>query len=271
MTSLYWRIFGEGQIDLVLLHGWGLNAEVWGCITDRLAPHFRLHLVDLPGYGRSQGYGVLSLREMAEVVLENAPQQAVWLGWSMGGLIASKIALMASERMQALITVASSPCFCASDEDQWPGIRADVLRGFEVQLSQNFEQTVAQFMALQTLGAPNARNDAQKLNQVVLDCPMPEVSVLHGGLDLLAENDLRQALINLPIPLLRIYGSLDGLVPRRMIPQLDALWPQSRSILINHAAHAPFISHPDEFCHQLLSFIRALSLENEDGVTKGMD
>lgn len=256
MTSLYWRTFGEGKLDLVLLHGWGLNAEVWRCITDRLAPHFRLHLVDLPGYGRSQGFGVLSLREMAEVVLEKAPQQAVWLGWSMGGLVASKIALIAPERVQALISVASSPCFCARDAEQWPGIRADVLRGFEEQLSGNFEQTVAQFMALQTLGAPDAGNDAKKLNQVVLSCPMPEVSVLHGGLRLLAENDLRQALVNLPVPLLRIYGSLDGLVPRRIIPQLDALWPQSCSVMINRAAHAPFISHPDEFCHQIMNFIR---------------
>ncbi|MCD1126102.1 pimeloyl-ACP methyl ester esterase BioH [Jinshanibacter sp. LJY008] len=259
MTSLYWRTFGEGHIDLVLLHGWGLNAEVWGCITDRLTPHFRLHLVDLPGYGRSQGFGVLDLNEMAGVVLEKAPQQALWLGWSMGGLVASKIALIAPERVQALISVASSPCFCARDEEQWPGIRADVLRGFEALLSRNFEQTVAQFMALQTLGAPDARNDAKKLNQVVLNCPMPEVSVLHGGLHLLAENDLRQALVNLPVPMLRIYGSLDGLVPRRIIPRLDALWPQSRSILINHAAHAPFISHPDEFCHQIVSFFRELS------------
>ncbi|MBK5074302.1 pimeloyl-ACP methyl ester esterase BioH [Budviciaceae bacterium CWB-B4] len=256
MTSLYWRTFGEGKLDLVLLHGWGLNAEVWGCITDRLAPHFRLHLVDLPGYGRSQDFGVLSLHQMAEVVLEKAPQQAVWLGWSMGGLVASKMALIAPERVQALISVASSPCFCARDEEKWPGIRADVLRGFEKQLSGNFEQTVAQFMALQTLGAPDAYNDAKKLNQVVLNYPMPKVSVLHGGLRLLAENDLRQALVNLPVPLLRIYGSLDGLVPRRIVPQLDALWPQSRSVLINHAAHAPFISHPDEFCQQVISFTR---------------
>ncbi len=49
MTALYWQTIGEGERDLVLLHGWGLNAEVWSCIQARLAPHFRLHLVDLPG------------------------------------------------------------------------------------------------------------------------------------------------------------------------------------------------------------------------------
>ncbi|MCX2959717.1 MAG: pimeloyl-[acyl-carrier protein] methyl ester esterase, partial [Serratia symbiotica] len=61
MTALYRQIIGEGGRDLVLLHGWGLNAEVWGCMLARLTPHFRLHLVDLPGYGRSQGFGAMSL------------------------------------------------------------------------------------------------------------------------------------------------------------------------------------------------------------------
>ena len=65
MSALYWQTIGEGDRDLVLLHGWGLNAEVWHCMIERLTPHFRLHLVDLPGYGRSQGFGPMSLEQMA--------------------------------------------------------------------------------------------------------------------------------------------------------------------------------------------------------------
>jgi pimeloyl-[acyl-carrier protein] methyl ester esterase len=37
--------------------------------------------------------GAMSLDEMAQQVLEQAPQQAIWLGWSLGGLVASQIAL----------------------------------------------------------------------------------------------------------------------------------------------------------------------------------
>ncbi len=55
MAKLYWQTVGEGKQDLVLLHGWGLNAQVWQTIIPRIASHFRVHLVDLPGYGRSQG------------------------------------------------------------------------------------------------------------------------------------------------------------------------------------------------------------------------
>ncbi len=155
MKQLYWNICGEGDRCLVLLHGWGLNAGVWHCIIDRLAPHFRLHLVDLPGYGRSTEFGAMSLSEMAEIVLQQAPQQAIWLGWSMGGLVASQIALSHPERVRGLITVSSSPCFTAHDE--WPGIRPEVLAGFQQQLSEDFQRTVERFLALQTLGTESAR------------------------------------------------------------------------------------------------------------------
>ena len=51
MNDIWWQTIGEGDCHLVLLHGWGLNAQVWDCITPQLASHFTLHLVDLPGYG----------------------------------------------------------------------------------------------------------------------------------------------------------------------------------------------------------------------------
>ncbi len=69
MNDIWWQTTGEGNCHLVLLHGWGLNAEVWRCISQELRSHFTLHLVDLPGYGRSQGFGALTLDEMARLVV----------------------------------------------------------------------------------------------------------------------------------------------------------------------------------------------------------
>ena len=252
MNKLYWQTFGEGDLDLVLLHGWGLNAEVWRYTAERLAPHFRLHLVDLPGYGRSEGFGPMSIEEMADTVLAAAPEKAVWLGWSLGGLVASQIALSAPARVEKLITVASSPCFAAHDE--WPGIKSEVLHGFQHQLSEDFQRTVERFLALQTLGSDSARQDARMLKSVVLGQPMPSVEVLNGGLEILRQVDLRQAMCQLSVPMLRIYGALDGLVPRKIVPLLDALWPESVSHILEKSAHAPFISHPEAFCEQIKQF-----------------
>lgn len=251
MNDIWWQTEGQGNCHLVLLHGWGLNAEVWNCISAELASHFTLHLVDLPGFGRSQGFGAMTLEAMAECVLKQAPDKAVWLGWSLGGLVASQVALTHPERVQALVTVASSPRFSAHEE--WPGIKPEILAGFQQQLSEDFQRTVERFLALQTLGTETARQDARALKKAVLALPMPEVEVLNGGLEILKTVDLREPLKELTMPFLRLYGYLDGLVPRKVVPMLDALWPESESLIFAKAAHAPFISHPDTFCQALIA------------------
>lgn len=251
MKTLWWQTVGTGNCHLVLLHGWGLNAEVWRCVSEELASHFTLHLVDLPGYGRSSGYGAMTLAEMANEVLDAAPQNAIWLGWSLGGLVASQIALTHPERVQALVTVASSPCFSA--HDAWPGIKPEVLAGFQQQLSADFQRTVERFLALQTMGTETARQDARTLKQTVLALPMPDVAVLNGGLEILRTVDLREPLASLALPHLRIYGYLDGLVPHKVVPLLDTLWPESESLVVAKAAHAPFISHPEEIVSALIA------------------
>lgn len=256
MNDIWWQTRGEGNCHLVLLHGWGLNAEVWHCINEELSSHFTLHLVDLPGFGRSQGFGAMTLGEMAERVLEQAPEKAIWLGWSLGGLVASQVALAHPERVQALVTVASSPCFSA--RDAWPGIKPDVLAGFQQQLSEDFQRTVERFLALQTMGTETARQDARALKKTVLALPMPPVDVLNGGLESLKTVDLREPLTALTVPFLRLYGYLDGLVPRKVVPLLDALWPESESLIFAKAAHAPFISHPDAFCQALVALKQRL-------------
>ena len=257
MTSLYGYTCGEGETDLVLLHGWGLNAEVWQSIVPRLSAQFRLHLIDLPGYGRSQGFTAMTLDEMAEQLLPSLPPRAIVLGWSLGGLVATQLALTAPERVRALITVASSPCFTASDE--WPGIKSETLHGFQRQLSNDFQRTVERFLALQTLGTESARADARQLKEVVLSQPIPSVEVLEGGLEILREVDLCSALPGISQPFLRIYGSLDGLVPRRIAQLLDQALPFSPSVVIEKAAHAPFISHSDAFTQHIMRFSDELS------------
>ncbi len=91
------------------------------------------------------------------------------------------------------------------------------------------------------------------MKKTVLALPMPEVDVLNGGLEILKTVDLRQPLQNVSMPFLRLYGYLDGLVPRKVVPMLDKLWPHSESYIFAKAAHAPFISHPAEFCHLLVA------------------
>ncbi|CCJ86542.1 Biotin synthesis protein bioH [Cronobacter dublinensis 582] len=91
------------------------------------------------------------------------------------------------------------------------------------------------------------------LKSIVLAQQMPGADVLNGGLEILKTADLREALAAWQGPFLRLYGRLDGLVPRKVAALLDARWPASDSRVFDKAAHAPFISHPREFCDALLA------------------
>nr|VUD30152.1 putative pimeloyl-BioC--CoA transferase BioH [Raoultella sp. NCTC 9187] len=93
-----------------------------------------------------------------------------------------------------------------------------MLSGFQQQLSDDFQRTVERFLALQTMGTESARQDARALKSTVLSLPMPSIAALNGGLEILKTADLRQPLAALPMPFLRLYGRLDGLVPRQNRP-----------------------------------------------------
>ncbi|MDF2153981.1 pimeloyl-ACP methyl ester esterase BioH [Vibrio sp. CAU 1672] len=250
-TSLHWQSFGQGP-DLVLLHGWGMNGAVWQQTVDSLQAQFRLHIVDLPGYGFSAELHGEDLAHIAELVLEGAPQQAVWLGWSLGGLVATQIALHAPQRVTKLITVASSPKFAA--ERPWRGIQPDVLNTFTEQLMDDFAQTVERFMALQAMGSPSARQDVKQLKRAVLSRPQPNPDSLLVGLKILAQADLRAQLAELKMPMLRLYGRLDGLVPLKVAQDLDSLLPDTEQFVFPHSSHAPFMTEHEAFCQQVRLF-----------------
>lgn len=246
--------FGQGP-DLVLLHGWGMNGAVWHGIVPALASRYRVHLVDLPGFGNSplaEGVGY-NLPWLAEQVATVLPEKCHLLGWSLGGLVASQLALSHPERLHSLITVASSPCFMARDE--WPGIAPKVLTGFNQMLTGDFKQTIERFLAIQAMGSEHARDDIRQLRHWLAERPAPQLAALEAGLGLLAEVDLRDELTPLSLPWLRIYGRLDSLVPKASIPLLDERYPASRSVVLEKASHAPFISHPQQFIEIIEHFV----------------
>lgn len=253
MTNvLYWQTKGTGS-DLVLIHGWGMNGAVWDPIVNQLSEHYRVHTVDLSGYGHSADLGSAEFSKMVEQVLAQAPERAVWLGWSLGGLIATQAAIKSPERVSRLVTVASSPCFAA--EKGWRGIKPVVLSQFTEQLQDDFTLTVERFMALQAMGSPNAKQDIKQVKRAVFSRPAPNPTALATGLAILADIDLRDVLSQISMPFCRMYGRLDGLVPIKVAHDMDALVPDSIKVVFENASHAPFISHSDEFITELRSFL----------------
>lgn len=252
--KLYWHVSGQGP-DLVLVHGWGMNGAVWQQTVTALETQFRVHVVDLPGYGHSSHCHAEDLESIAQQLLEEAPKQAIWVGWSLGGLVATHMALHHTDYVSKLVTVASSPKFAAAKEPVlWRGIQPNVLTNFTEQLVEDFQTTIERFMALQAMGSPSARQDVKQLKQAVLSRPLPNPDSLLAGLKMLSDVDLREHLPELTVPMLRLYGRLDGLVPIKVAKDLAKALPNTEQYIFTQSSHAPFMTEADAFCCELISF-----------------
>lgn len=90
---------GSGK-TIVLIHGFLGGSSMFKELMDKLAAHFDVIAIDLPGHGKSEieveAYTVESYAEaVIEVLHHEKIEQAIWLGHSMGGYIT--LAAMADE------------------------------------------------------------------------------------------------------------------------------------------------------------------------------
>ena len=244
--------------DLVLLHGWGMNAGVWQPILDRLAARCRVTALELPGHGAS-GFdaGRRRLRDWADACLDAAPERAVWLGWSLGAQVALEAALAAPERVRALAAVTGTPRFVQAPD--WPhAMPAATIRQFADTLAADHAATLDRFLGLQVRGGDEARETLRALRAAVRARPAPQVQALRAGLQLLLDSDQRARLPALVPPSLWVFGERDTLVPVEAAHALEALVPRAEILILHGAAHAPFLSSPARFVELLGGFVDGL-------------
>lgn len=239
--------------DLVLVHGWAMHGGIFGPLADRLASRFRIHAPDLPGHGARRDSEVPDdLSGWAEAMLARAPEAAIWLGWSLGGLVAIAAALERPERVRGLILIASSPRLLRG-EDWAHGADPALLDGIAAGLAEDLPGTLERFLALEALGSGRSLHELRFLRAHIGARGPPSPSALFRGLQLLRSTDLRAALPSLPAPSLWIAGDHDRIVPPQAI-ESAAQRARGRFERIDRAGHAPFLTRPEEVAALILDW-----------------
>lgn len=243
---------------LVLLHGWGMNPSIWSALPEALAPGRARHPLALPGHGGSPWQpDWTALPHWAEACLAQAPEQAVWLGWSLGGLVALQAARQAPKRVKALILIASTPRFTQA-QDWRLAMPADTFGQFHQSLLDDPTTTLQRFLSLQVRGSEQAPRLLKQLRQALAAAPATTPEALRIGLDLLREEDLRGPLPDVRQPTLWIFGQRDTLVPAALTERIDWLHPQASWVCIQGAGHAPFLSHPAQVSDAIHAFLAGI-------------
>ncbi len=251
------RRAGSGEPVLVFVHGWGFNGAVWESTVSRLKDHYRCLVVDLPGFGASSPpEGEYSLAALSATLTRELPQDAVWVGWSLGGMVALQAARDQPCSVRSLLLVATTPRFVQSSG--WPhAVSEDLLESFGRDLRGRYHQTLARFIALQARGSRDARETIRLLRDRFQRAPRPRPEILAAGLRILREADLRPWIGGLQQPANLVLGERDRLVPVEVSEDLHRLCPAWRVNVLPGLGHAPFLSNPDDFCRALTAFVHA--------------
>lgn len=237
---------GKGA-DLVLLPGWGSDAAIFNPLVSRLIPHFNLYLGSWIDTQAVTGTSEVLREQLLETLLKQAPEKAIWVGWSLGGQLALSLAVRSPERVERIMTLAFNPCFvqrnnwqCAMPEQEF--------NHFCQAFKENPSHTLKRFQSLQTLNSPDQRNLLQQLVRSQTHLSPHSLSRL---LNLLAD-DVREWIQQVHVPQMHCYGDLDALVPGQALPMaLKKLNPLIETRCYEKASHLPFLSAVDEWLHDL--------------------
>ena len=224
-------VAGEGE-PVVLVHGLSGSTRWWSRNVPALAEHYRVHLVNLPGFGAIRRPGRrFVLAEAAAWLLawiDAVGLESVHLvGHSMGGYLSLKLAARRPEAIRKLVLV---------DPAGVPSGRT--MLGHLVPLLLAARYATPAFL-------PVLARDALYAGPLTL---------LRTARDLLAE-DVRGDLRRIRAPTLLLWGKNDTLIPPSAGELIRAQIPDSRLLVIEGAGHNPMFDRPREFDRALLAFL----------------
>jgi len=256
MSALTVESSGEGS-DLALIHGWGIGSSAWNAVLPRLTQHFRVHRVDLPGYGSSAStLETPDFSATAAALADSLPAGCAMCGWSLGGLLSLQAARLAPQRVGRLILCGATPSFMQRTD--WLHAQPPaLLDSFSEAVAMDAAGTLQRFVALLNQGDSRARANVRSLARALAAEPLPDTATLLAGLHWLGAADLREEIAAITLPTLVIHGENDPLMPLAAAHWLSERLPHAQLEIISGAAHAPFLNDPEHFARLIIDFCDA--------------
>ncbi len=261
----------EGGEQVVMLPGWGCSAYAFRKNIAALAARGgRVTVVEMKGQGWSDKplepgeYTVAALvRHVLDVLDALSIDRAMFVGLSLGGLVAARVALEAPERVARLALLAPVG---------FGRVRLVALaRLFPVGLGPALPAVAARrwafALALRSAYGSRGWPSAHDVEEYFAPARDPAfVRALWAQLQeidwsVLSAEELRR----IGMPLLVIFGSEDRLISPRDAAELAGQAPLGRAVLIEGAGHASPEESPDEVNAALTAFMRDASLHDRAG------
>ncbi len=240
------------MINLVLIHGWGCDSRTWQPLLEPLQKMAAVTLIDLPGFGESEPLPEFSLDAVLDKIAAQLPENAVVMGWSLGGMLAVQLAARFPERIRGLITLAANVKFVAA-----PDYPAAMARATNRQFNQGFAQdpqaTLKLFSGLLAQGDAEERSLLKQLRRSDMGTVTDNWP---QALQLLSVLDNRELFAQLTQPGLHLLAEKDALVPVAAAELMTQLNPRQQIQIVKYSAHALHWSQPQMVVDAVARFVK---------------
>jgi len=246
---------GRGD-PLLMIHGWGVNSEIWNSLVDELKLFVTVYVVDLPGMGGSVSISPYTLDNIAKEIKANVPiKKCNILGWSLGGQVAMYLAIKMPEFVEKLILMSTTPCFV--EKIDWPyGVNKQFFLNFETEAKKNLNDTLMKFFLIQTRGINDSKKIMRFLKKEFIELRGENKSAMQSALNVLKEADLRNDVKKIDKHTLIITGDKDRLTSTKASIWLYETIKGATLKEIKGANHMPFISHKETITASVKKFLQ---------------
>src|SRR3989338_7527443 len=257
----HYDIGGRGE-HLLFLHGCGVDKRIWRQQSKFFSQYYRVMTIDLPGHGKST-WQKLSLELMVKdlkAILETLQFKAVSIvGSSLGGLVALKLYQIFPEGIKRLIFVGAMPKFSKSS-DYPHGLDVERMRKLRGQLESVYPSIVNVFFRSLFTKEERQSRRFKWLQKFRKFAEVPMKHALVEYLDILEQEDLREVLKNVRVPIQFINGRDDEICTPQTVAFLKNIRPDSRFDFFEECGHFPFLSKPYEFNQVVEEFLKGSTL-----------
>ncbi|GAC1615694.1 MAG: alpha/beta hydrolase [Ktedonobacteraceae bacterium] len=222
--------------EIMLVHGLSVSSGYMIPTAVRLAPYYRVHVPDLPGFGRSaKPSHILNVTELADALA--ACMQAIklpsatFLGNSLGCQIIVNFALRYPECIKRAILVSPTMDPEARTIHQEAG---RLLRDAACEPLHFLPVLLREYLIA---GIPRTIRTLQYA----------------------FEDSMEEHLPSVHIPTLVVRGSRDPIVSQDWAEKVNQLLPNSQLIVVQGAGHAVNFNSPDKLVHIVRSFLHEAS------------
>ena len=249
--TMHLSVAERGRTSLVFVNSLGTDLRMWDSTLANLPSDWTSLRMDKRGHGLSdnapKGYGIPDLATDVISALDHVGMgSAVIVGCSVGGLIAQQVALMAPQRVDALVL--SNTAAVLGAPQSWQARIHDVN---QFGMAEMAERIMPRWFAPKMLNHPEAalwrtllaRSDAQGY---VATCAA------------IAGTDLTDRLGEVSQPALVVGGQDDLATPPAVVEMLAHRLPCAELVMLEGVGHLPAIEAPKAFSELIVNFVEGI-------------